>query len=125
MSLVSILIAIGVGIVLAIVLGVIYYKVNANINTTQRNLNKIENRLSAAGAQWLAGLFEDLIVGDVRSASIHCRQFIEADDVTGFFLDNIAVPLAEYSIKETASYYPEKFARLKALVESVNGVASK
>lgn len=114
----SILVAVGVGVVLAIVTAFLVYRVDVRVNVTQRQLNKVENRLAAAGSFWLSELFADLIVGDVKSAELKIRQFVEADDTTLFFLDNVAFPLALYTIKETKAYYPDKYAQL---VKEVTG----
>lgn len=108
----SVLIAIGVGIVLGIVTGIAFVWINRRVNTIQRKLNKIENKLAAAGATWLAELLEDAIVGDARSIELRVRAFLEAEDSTQFFLDNITFPLTIYTIKETARYYPALFAKI-------------
>lgn len=120
-----IIIAVGVGVVAAIVLGIVVYKANSYVNDIQYKLNKVENRLDAAGASWLAKFISAAVVGDASSLRIYCEQFIEQDDITGFFLDNISLPLAKYSIKETAEYYPEKFEVLVQEVEASKALAER
>jgi len=119
--LVPILVAIGVALILGLVTAMIFWKVNSKINVVQRNLNKLENRLSAAGADWLADILADGVIGDTSSLYHKLSSFVESDDITLFFLDNIGMGVTEYTIRETAQYYPEKFDKIVRLVE----VASK
>lgn len=113
----SIIFSVGVGIALAVVTGIVFLRVNNKVNATQRKLNKIENKLAAAGASWLAELLEDAVVGDVSSVELRARALVEAEDSTQFFLDNVSYPLTIYTIKETARYYPDLYAKI---VEEVN-----
>lgn len=108
----SVLVAIGVGIALAVVTGIVFLRTNSKINTVQRKLNKIENKLAAAGSTWLAEFLEDAVVGDVTSVEMRARALIEAEDSTQFFLDNISFPLTIYTIKETARYYPDLYNKI-------------
>jgi len=107
-----VLIAIGVGVALGIVTAIVLWRANSRINTVQRQLNRIENKLSAAGAVWLAELLEDAIVGDTKALELRAKSFVESEDITDFFLQNISFPLTLYTIKETAQYYPELFDRI-------------
>lgn len=113
----SVLVAAGVGVLLGVVTGVVFWKANARVNVTQRQLNKIENKLHAAGAVWLAELLEDAIVGDLRSLELRAKAFVESEDITEFFLQNVSFPLTTYTIKETATYYPDLFAKIAAEVD--------
>jgi len=45
------------------------------------NLNKLENKLSAADAEWLAVVFEDAVVGDATSLYHKLTMFVENDDI--------------------------------------------
>ena len=107
-----VLIAIGVGVALGVVTAIILWRANSRINTVQRQLNRIENKLRAAGAVWLAELLEDAIVGDMKALELRAESFVESEDITDFFLQNVSFPLTLYTIKETAQYYPELFAQI-------------
>lgn len=112
----SILIAAGVGLVLGIITLIIWFRVNARVNLLQRGANKLENRLRAAGAEWLGDLLEDAVVGDVTAFSYKVRDLVEHSDSTQFFLERIAVPIAIYAIRETRENYPDLFDKLSAEV---------
>lgn len=115
------LVAVAVGVVLGVVTGVVFWRVNARVNVYQHQLNKLENRLAAAGADWLASILEDAVVGDLVALRIKIREFIESNDVTEFFLDRIALPLAVYAAKSTAQDYPDKFERIKLAIAVAEG----
>lgn len=116
----TILVAVGVAVVLAVVTGVVFWKVNNKINLVQRNLNKLENKLSAAGAEWLADIFADAIVGDASSLYHKLAMFVESDDITKFFIDNVGLGITIYTIKEAAEYYPEYFNKIKKVFDTVS-----
>lgn len=118
MTLVSILVAVGVAAVLGIVTAVVFWRMNSRVNVIQRNLNKLENKLSAAGAEWLADIFADAVVGDAGSLYHKLAMFVESDDITAFFLNNVAMGITEYTIRTTAADYPELFNRIKQLVDN-------
>lgn len=112
------LIAIGVGVLLAVITGTVFYKINTKTNVYQRQLNKLENRLDAAGARWLADLFAAAVIGDLATVEVHLKQFIEADNMTGFFMDNISMPLTMYTIQQSTLHYPDKLTVIKNTVDA-------
>ena len=107
--LLPILIAVGVGIGLGVLYVVISLYVNSRVNNIQRVFNKVENKLDAAGAEWLSDVLEDAIVGDAHGAYVKLKMLIEAKDTEEFFLKNVAVPLGQYAIRQTARDYPDMF----------------
>lgn len=122
--LITILVAVGVAVVLGVITSIIFLKVNNKINQVQRNLNKLENKLSSAGAEWLADILADGVVGDASSLYHKLSAFVESDDITQFFLDKIGMGVTEYTIRESAQYYPEYYAKIKKLVAVADKVAA-
>lgn len=118
--LVPILVAVGVSAVLGLITALLWWRSNVKVNQLQRALNKLENKLSAAGAEWLAGVLEDAIVGDLTTLGYKLATFVESDDITNFFIENIGMGVSEYTLRETAKYYPEKFNQLKQIVENLS-----
>lgn len=123
--LISILIAVGIASVLGIITAVIIWRVNFRINSVQRNLNRLENALSAADCRWLSDVLADFVVGDVSSLHHKLREFVESDDITEFFIDKIGMGVTEYTIRETAKYYPERFERIREAFEIASATESK
>lgn len=122
--LVPILIAVGVGVGLGVLYTVVSLYVNSKVNNIQRVFNKIENKLDAAGAEWLSDVLEDAIIGDAHGAYVKLKMMIEAKDTEEFFLKNVAVPLAQYAIRQTVRDYPDMYNMLvnefKATVPAEN-----
>lgn len=117
--LVQILIAVGVAVVLGLVTAIIFWKINSRVNTVQRNLNKLENKLSAAGAEWLADILADAVIGDAKSLYYKLSAFVESDDIPEFFIDKVGMGVTEYTIRECAKYYPDRLAAIKRVMDSV------
>jgi len=115
----SILTAVGVGIVLALVTVVIYSYVNSRVNAAQKALNKIENRMREANCTYLADLLEALIVGDVADAFRKANTLIETPDSNEFFLQNIGLPITRYTILNSVRDYPAIYEEVKKVYESV------
>jgi len=122
--LIQILIAVGVAVVLGIISAIFFWKINTKINVVQRNLNKLENKLSAAGAEWLADVLSDAVVGDARSLFYKLSTFVESDDITEFFIDKVGMGITLYTIRECAAYYPERLAAIKKVLASVSPSSS-
>ena len=119
------LIAAGVGLVLGVITIAVIHKMNTKVNTVQRSLNKLENKFHECGVNWVGNLLEDLVVGDVAAVYYKLKQFIEQDDITGFFLNELGMPITLYSIRETATYYPELFAKIQAAMDAAVGKVKK
>jgi len=112
------LIGIGIAIVVGLVLGYLlwrlYDRVDDWIDEKQRAVNKLENQFAKAGSTWMSDLLEDLVVGDEETVVTKVTQLMEAPDTSLFFLDNVALPCAEYAIREAGAKYPERLAKLEA-----------
>ena len=99
MTILGIAIAIGVGILLAVLLFLIYRRVDYNFDQFQRGLNKLENMFAAAGSTWMSEFLADLVVGDEVSIMHRLRDLIEAANTVDVFIERIGKPITKFTME--------------------------
>ena len=99
MTILGIAIAIGVGILLAVLLFLIYRRVDYNFDQFQRGLNKLENLFAAAGSNWMSEFLADLVVGDEVSIMHRLRDLIEAANTVDVFIERIGKPITKFTLE--------------------------
>lgn len=99
MTILGVAIAIGVGVLLAILLFLIYRRVDYKVDQLQRALNKLENMFAAAGATWMSEFLADLVVGDETAIVHRLRDLIEASNSVEVFMDKVGKPIAKFTLE--------------------------
>lgn len=103
MSIVAVGIAAALGLCLAILLFLVYRKVDYRVDQFQRGVNKLENLFAMSGATWISELLEDMVVGDEYALLHKLRDVIEAHNSVEVFLDKVGVPITKFTLTQLSA----------------------
>ncbi len=111
MTTIGVLVAIGIGLVLAIIAFVLFRRADAAADNLQRRLNRLENLFAQAGSTWMAEFLEDMVVGDESVIMHKLKDLYEATNTVDVFMDKIGMPIASFALRNAT---PEQMKKLLA-----------